>query len=325
MNTEGVYCGICGGARECMFKLYDDRYGYPGTFSLFRCQSCGHKNIHSSVSPEKIKEMYSKYYPRATFHVDDHKPYREIEGFTSWFDGMKSGPFRWVPDNVRVLDIGCGFGESLGYYASRGCEAYGVEVDANIKRVADAFGYNVKVGLFSSDAYQEDFFDYVTMAQVIEHVTDPIATLKGIARILKPGGAVVLSMPNSNGWGAKIFRRMWINWHIPYHIQHFSFKSIRIAAERSSLILDKAQTITSSHWLYYQWLHIVNYPSESQPSAFWSPKIAPTFWQKIVMKFLSYVHMTKINHTITRVFDFFGMGDNLLVVLKKPQVSEKVC
>ncbi len=38
-----------------------------------------------------------------------------------------------MPRNVRVLDIGCGFGESLGYYEARGCEAYGVEADENTR------------------------------------------------------------------------------------------------------------------------------------------------------------------------------------------------
>jgi SAM-dependent methyltransferase len=78
--------------------------------------------------------------------LEDYKPHEDLSGFKAWLNGAYSSPFRWVPKNVRVLDIGCGFGESLGYYKAQGCETYGVEVDENIRRVAENFGYNVHDG-----------------------------------------------------------------------------------------------------------------------------------------------------------------------------------
>jgi len=173
---------------------------------------------------------------------------------------------------VRVLDLGCGFGESLGYHAARGCDVYGVEADENIRRVVEKFGYKVHVGLFDDRVYEPEFFDYVTMDQVIEHVTDPLLTLRGVARILKSGGKAILSTPNANGWGAKIFGRRWINWHAPYHLQFFSRDSMRIAAEQAGFEVTQVKTITNSEWLFYQWIHLVTYPKLGEPSWFWSPK-----------------------------------------------------
>jgi 2-polyprenyl-3-methyl-5-hydroxy-6-metoxy-1,4-benzoquinol methylase len=275
--------------------------------------------IKDEFSAELLSELYSKYYPRATFKVEDYKPHKVVRGFRAWLDGVMSSAFRWVPENVRVLDIGCGFGESLGYFQSRGCVAYGIEADENIRRVAERFEYNVYVGLFNPDIYETDFFDYVTMAQVIEHVTDPVETLKGIGKVLKPGGNAILSTPNSNGWGVKVFGRRWINWHVPYHIQHFSFKSMKIAAERSGLILEQCETITPSDWLFLQWIHLVTYPNIGEPSGFWSPQVNLTLKQNIAVQLLSLIHRTKINHFITRLFDLFNMGDNHIFVLRKPK------
>ena len=312
------YCPICGsGHLVDNDTLFDDRYGYPGRFELMHCYECGHAFLQHAFTPELLVELYSKYYPRSSFDIEQHKPHKEVLGLKAWFEGVGSAPFRWVPRNVRVLDIGCGFGESLGYYEARGCEAYGVEADENIRRVADKFGYNVHVGLFEPDIYEPDFFDYVTMAQVIEHVVDPVETFKDVAKVLKSGGCLILSTPNAKGWGARIFGKKWINWHAPYHIHFFSGKSIKLAAEKAGLFIEKSKTTTSSQWLFYQWLHLATYPDIGQPSGFWSPKAVLTFKQRIIVKLISLIHLTKINHIITRFFDSLNMGDNLVLVLRK--------
>lgn len=319
MKYKNEKCSICrSGDKFPFLSLYDDRYGYPGTFELFACRDCGHKTLEFESTPDIIRELYTEYYPRSDFRLEDHKPYKEAHGFLSWVNGYKSSPFRWVPKNTKVLDIGCGFGETLGYFEARGCEAYGVEADENIRRVAEKFGYKVYVGLFTPDIYEPDFFDYVTMAQVIEHMTDPVETLKGVSRVLKPGGYAILSTPNSNGWGARVFGRKWINWHAPYHIQQFSLNSMEIAAKAAGLIIEKHKTITSSEWLYYQWLHLVTCPNIGDPSVFWSPKGRRTFVQRAMIAFITLIHKFKVNHLLTRIFDAMNIGDNFVFVLKKP-------
>ena len=77
---------------------------------------------------------------------------------------------------MRVLDGCCGFNETLGYYAARGYDVYGVEADENIFHLVAKFGYKVHVGPFDNKVHESDFFDYVPMDQVIEYVTDPLTT-----------------------------------------------------------------------------------------------------------------------------------------------------
>jgi len=297
--------------------LYDDRYGYPGQFEMVRCKNCGHAFLKCDFSPEQIEKLYSKYYPRSSFDVTQYKPHQKAKGFKSWLDGSGRSAFRWVPQKVRILDIGCGFGESIGYHAARGCDVYGVEADENIRRVAVKYGYKVHVGLFDPKLYKPSFFDYVTMDQVIEHVADPLETFHGVAKVLKPRGIAILSTPNANGWGAAVFRGRWINWHAPYHIQFFSKKSIQIAADKAGLKLKKVQTITSSEWLYYQWVHLFTYPKNGTSSSFWDLRKKKSFRVKLLIKLLSLIHKTKINHFITRLFDTLGLGDNYLFILEK--------
>lgn len=300
------------------YEIYDDRYGYPGKFQLLKCQHCGHKMLQGEFSEDVLGKLYTKYYPRATFELKSYKVPEEESGFCAWLDGKYSSAFRWVPKNVRVLDIGCGFGESLGYYESRGCEAYGVEVDENVKGVAEKYGYNIHMGSFDPNLYEDDFFDYVTLSQVIEHATDPVVMLRGVSKVLKPGGRAILSTPNSNGWEARVFGRKWINWHAPYHLHHFSVKSMTTVVEKAGLRVEKVRTITSSEWLFYQWVHLLTFPEMGKPSLFWSPTSVLGIKEKVLFKLMRAIHLTKINHVITRFLDHLSLGDNFVFILRKP-------
>lgn len=313
-------CPICKHQYHLVvMKVHDDRYGYPGHFNLMRCANCKHSFLDTSLTKTQLIEMYTNYYPRKSFDIEHYTSYVEKKGLSAWFNGLNGSAFRWVPKSVCVLDIGCGFGESLGYHAARGCDVYGVEADENILRVVKRFGYNIHVGLFDDKVFGADFFDYVTMDQVVEHVTDPLLTLQGVARILKSGGAAILTTPNASGWGVKVFGDRWINWHAPYHLQFFSKKSIKLLADKADLEIVKIKTITNSEWLYYQWIHLITRPKLGEASGFWSTnKIRLTFLQRLCMVILSVLHRTKINHVITRIFDSIGLGDNFVVILKKP-------
>jgi len=312
-------CPVCKSVSLLPFGVrYDDRYGYPGVFALAKCRDCGHIFLENEFTPLQLRELYSNYYPRSTYKLEDHRPYVERTGWRAWLDGEQSSPFRWVPRNVRVLDIGCGFGESLGYYEARGCEAYGVEADENIRRVAEKFGYKAHVGLFDPEVYEEDYFDYITMGQVIEHVTDPVQTLRGIARVLKPGGVAILSTPNAGGWGAMTFGSRWINWHAPYHLQFFTVRSMRLAAEQAGLVLERSITVTPSAWLHFQWMQMLAFPPEGKPSMFWTHSDKWSRAQRITIRILGKVYRDKVNHVISRFFDAVGAGDNRLYFLRKP-------
>jgi 2-polyprenyl-3-methyl-5-hydroxy-6-metoxy-1,4-benzoquinol methylase len=299
--------------------MYDDRYAYPGTFTLRACDGCGHRHLDADFRPEQLGILYSEYYPRSSISVDDYAPYVEVGGARAWFQGERCSAFRWVPRDVRILDIGCGFCSTLGYHAARGCDVYGVEADSNARRVAEKFGFKVKIGLFSAADYPADFFDYVTMDQVIEHVTQPHEVLSGIRQVLKPGGTAIFSTPFSRSIPAMLFGRRWLNWHTPYHLQHYSRESFRQACEQAGLELVSTRSLTNAEWLRYQWAHSARFPRLGQPSPFWSHGVEPSrSFSAILARLLEQMHRFKLNHLLTRLFDALGRGDNRLYFVRKP-------
>lgn len=311
-------CPVCNGNKNVILRsLYDDRYAYPGLFRLLQCTDCKHIYLEHDFTDLEIESLYTKYYPRSALNLEQHKPHVASSSIRSWFNGEKASAFRWVPEDVTILDIGCGFGESLGFHKKRGCDVYGIEADENIARVANKYGYKADVGLFSAALYEENFFDYVTLDQVIEHFVDPKKTIHGVCKILKPGGYAILSTPNVEGWGARVFGQRWVHWHAPYHLHHFSKKSIEKIVENEGLILKRIYTITNSEWLYYQWLHLLMYPTAGNASGFWQPSIKKSKLQRNVFRIIVWTHKMKINHILTRFFDLLNLGDNRVYIFKK--------
>jgi 2-polyprenyl-3-methyl-5-hydroxy-6-metoxy-1,4-benzoquinol methylase len=312
------YCPICASKTSLFYQgLYDDRYGCPGLFDLYSCVECGHKHLKSKFSEEQLASLYKTYYPRVTFNIKNILPLNRRRGFRAWFDGDNSFAYRWVPRNVRILDIGCGFGETLGYHKERGCEVFGVETDENVQLVADKFSCKFNSGLFNHSHYAADYFDYVTLDQVFEHFVQPIESMIAVAKILKKNGVAVICTPNSEGWGRKIFGKTWINWHTPYHLHLFSAESMKQLTEMTGFRLERHMTITSSNWIYYQMCGLLFNPLPGEPSEFWSSKSPRSLYKKLLLKCVKLIHYLKLTHPITRLFDSMNIGDNHIFLLRK--------
>jgi 2-polyprenyl-3-methyl-5-hydroxy-6-metoxy-1,4-benzoquinol methylase len=311
-------CDICGMRQAHTLSLHDDRYGYPGRFTLLHCTGCGHRRLDVRMSDVQIGDLYTRFYPRSQLDIESWSAPAPTRGLAAWWRGDAANAFRWVPPNVRVLDIGCGFGESLGYHRARGCDAHGAEADANILRVAERHGLNVRHGLFDAHHYEPASFDVVTLDQVVEHVVDPVALLRGIHHVLKPGGLLVLSTPNAEGWSARVFGRHWIHWHAPYHLQFFTPASMARAAADAGLVVEQRRTITNALWLDFQLCHLASLPQAGEASAFWSPKRPRSTARRIALRLARLPHQLGLNPVVTRLMDALHLGDNVLYMLRRP-------
>lgn len=325
MAGLSMNCIICKqGEVEPGYRLYDDRYGYPGHFSTFFCQACGHGLLEHDIRDEDIEMLYTQYYPRLSCQADEHVAVKPGRGwFRTWFNGEYANAYRWVPEEVRVLDIGCGQGEALAYHEARGCEAWGTEADRNVASSVARFGYNINIGIFNKEDYPGKYFDYVTLDQVVEHLRDPLGSLKDIRQILKPGGKLVISTPNHKGLSARFFGRKWLHWHVPYHMHFFTRDSLNELAVAAGFEVLICRTVTNAAWLYMQMMHMCNYPNEGKPSVYWKDhkKLVYMDTARPAVRLIQLLFKLRVLHIANKIMDVLGIGDNYLIVLRKRELS----
>jgi 2-polyprenyl-6-hydroxyphenyl methylase / 3-demethylubiquinone-9 3-methyltransferase len=107
-----------------------------------------------------------------------------------------------LPRGSRVLDIGCGQGFYFPLYAALGLVATGVELDplprAEALHKAAVLGFTVLASPAEDLPLPDAHFDAVVMSEVLEHLADPAPALAGVARVLKPGGLFLATVPNAD-------------------------------------------------------------------------------------------------------------------------------
>jgi ubiquinone/menaquinone biosynthesis C-methylase UbiE len=129
-------------------------------------------------------------------------------------------------NNTKLLDVGCGEGFFLFNATEAGYITKGVELSRNSAEYARSeFGLDVETGLLEEAHFPENYFDVVTLWQVLEHLSQPLIVLEEAYRVLKPGGVLVVSTPDIGGVPAKILQRKW--WNIRrIHVNQFTTGSL---------------------------------------------------------------------------------------------------
>ena len=315
-------CPICHSERtRFLFEGWDLFFGYPDPAMVYQCRECDHVFVAGILTPEQLTYMYTNHYDASLFNIENYEPYKEKKGFLYWLDGEEWCAFRHVPKNVRVLDIGCGCCETLGYHKTRGCEVFGVEINEVAQKVADRYGFNVHIGLFDPSHYEPESFDYVTMDEVFEHIVYPLKTLREINSILKPGGFFVASAPNPKSLGRLTFGKRWGTWCLPFHRHFYSRRAIEILAKESGFVVHQVKSSTESCRLLDLWGYYfcaAKPGQKAQEAVQWKGTyLSATEKQQWHIRLYMFLKRFRVLCLPMRIADLFGIGDMNLIVLKK--------
>ncbi len=137
----------------------------------------------------------------------------------------------------NLLDVGAGTGAFANTMQQAGWKVTALEPD-DIARENASNKYGLQLqspeNLFTLEASQ---FDAITMWHVLEHVHDLHAYLTQFEVILKPGGRLIIAVPNYTSYDAKAYKAFWAAYDVPRHLYHFSPKSMELLGNRKGFTL----------------------------------------------------------------------------------------
>jgi 2-polyprenyl-3-methyl-5-hydroxy-6-metoxy-1,4-benzoquinol methylase len=247
LEFVNVSCNLCNSINYTEFLAREDLNTFiPGIFRLVRCTECGlvYQNPRPSDKDwNKIyPEEYDQYIPTSanqTFVETSFRTYGLIKRIRSIERFRTHGV---------LCDLGCSTGDFLYELGNHlDWEAFGIEPSSEASSYARLQGLKVFSGTLEDNIDEIPTIDVLTMWNVIEHLSDPVKTLKIINGKMSSNGLLVFTTPNLDSLDAQIFRKYWIGYELPRHFYVFSMKTINHLLNVTGFTLVDTQCLFGSH------------------------------------------------------------------------------
>lgn len=257
-------CPLCGGAAaQTLLTARNRLFDTDATVSLAQC-ACG----MLMTDPQPTGKTLARFYETDAYYTHAAR--------VGWKDRVRRLTQRWQMRGVgaamrlmaenwlglqrftkriapaefplrrgrRLLDFGCGDGRFVALCADLGLDAVGIEPDAKARKSAETVGARVFESLDALDSLRPGVsFDRIQLKHVLEHLPEPVATLRRLGGRLSAGGRMLIAVPNADAAQAETFGEFWIGYDMPRHLWHFSPTTLRELAEKAGLAVVSLETI----------------------------------------------------------------------------------
>ena len=254
--SKGMDCPLCG-QKDAKFITRDLRF--EKNADVYECSQCElvFLNQNSFKLPDGFYE--NEYHQSYLTHVEpdalDPKAYFEkmLKVAAPWASRLGE----MLSGQETILDMGCSTGHFIKMIEGKAKKVYGH--DLNVKEVAYCKN---ELGLDVSDKpleerFQKGMFDYITLVFVLEHIGDPVAFLKYLKTFLKPGGKILIVVPNISDplvsfYDIPEFRSFY---YCIEHLFYYNKKSISLLFDRAELsgaveLVQEYPVTNHLNWVY---------------------------------------------------------------------------
>ena len=219
MGSAESRCILCNSSkRELLFQ--------QGTWKVYRCSGCGLGFLDPQPSENELHELYQSSYFYDQYDEGLALGSPEMARRLSQ-ESHRIRFFRGLKKQGTILDIGCGMGYFLNACRAYGYHVEGIDIsDDSASYVRETLNIPVITGKVESLQYENESKDIITMWHFLEHAADPRVYLKKTWEWLKPQGLLVVDAPNYEGTDAVKTWDNWKGWSLPYHLYHFTEKTL---------------------------------------------------------------------------------------------------
>jgi SAM-dependent methyltransferase len=240
---EPAVCDACGSAVQKNLYSFD----FDGeTSGIVRCGGCGLAYTSPRPTASALGGFYGDgYYSFGTPKAADpnaplgskerlrrtilarHMGYAGLNGADPGVPALLTrflARFLVMPDGDQrgtLLDVGCGSGERMLELQSFGWTVRGLEFSGSAAKAGQSAGLDIQVGDLTSAKIAPGSIDTITFYHSLEHVFSPSATLRAALTALKPGGQLLVAVPNFGSSERRLFGEGWDWLQMPTHLYHF--------------------------------------------------------------------------------------------------------
>lgn len=217
-NAEVIeICRICSSDHQKVL-LSGHMNDLDAAFYLIQCQRCSFISLYPILTPAVLKSQYNQSY----WHQKKSTTKTLDKLFQLRMLSIIRELQKHVPRHGRILDWGAGDGALLRLLEHSGFDCFGIDIYGT-KPNSERIGTTT----IEKATFQNGFFDAIACIHVLEHLLDPVGSIKEALRILKPGGIMIVEVPNIASWGFRIFKQRWQPLQIPTHLNHFSPRTLK--------------------------------------------------------------------------------------------------
>jgi SAM-dependent methyltransferase len=222
--TPTISCGVCG-ARDAEPLWTASALDAPERrYAVVRCTACGVARTDPQPPLAVRRARYDADYGGGAVTKLVGPLERVRRAFAR---GRARRIVRGLAPGVRVLDVGCGDGKLVVALRAAGVHAVGLEGSIGpARRAAAETGGRAVVGNPAALPFATSTFDAVVVWHVLEHLPEPRRTLAEVARCLRPGGILVVAVPDAAGVAARLGREAWLGLDVERHLYHFTARTL---------------------------------------------------------------------------------------------------
>jgi len=238
-------CPLCSSEKICLQFRCKDHFISKEDFSIFKCSECDFSFTQDYPGETEIARFYesdeyvshsntSKGFSNKLYFLARNVMLRKKRQLIENVTGLKQG---------NVLDIGSGTGYFASAMKKAGWLVKGIEINEKARNFSIS---QFKLDITTPDkisALETGSFDCITLWHVLEHFHDPFNYISEILRLLKPGAACIIALPNCNSYDAKYYERFWAAYDVPRHLWHFDPDTFRLFSEKTGIILDNLRIL----------------------------------------------------------------------------------